>query len=459
MVVLLFAEARDLLPRDNPIYHGSYGLQGLREALERLGGGAAHERLRLRYGAWPRALALFRLIYEGSHHADLPIRKYGGGLFAPGNRESNDDVLRALAVFEDPRHAPSDFVVRSLIELLTKTRIRMRQGGGSKLVPVPVDFGDLSSEYIGILYEGLLDYELRQAPKDDPILFLALGDEPALPLARLEGMDDAALASLVEKMGAKAAAEHGGGEEGDEEDDEDPGEERAEEDIDAEEIAVEANPGEAVVGDEEAEAAQAASDEEWAQRQRAQVWARRAVVAGTGRRVRRTSEKARDLKDGGTSAPQAIFKLPNVRTQPDDAFRLLGGKPIDDFRKDATTTDRGQLARIADKDESLDRLPVDRPEKGRSDLNIEHRRFIDDDCGDVFLALASITFQREVVIEPALRSKKRMDCRTVFPDSLPDPVRRFACWRKQLERRCSVSLLNRLDQSADNRRLAGSGGP
>jgi hypothetical protein len=30
-VVVLFAEARDLLPRDNPIYHSSYGLQGLRE--------------------------------------------------------------------------------------------------------------------------------------------------------------------------------------------------------------------------------------------------------------------------------------------------------------------------------------------------------------------------------------------------------------------------------------------
>ncbi len=31
MVVVLFAEARDLLPRDNPIYHSSYGLSGLRE--------------------------------------------------------------------------------------------------------------------------------------------------------------------------------------------------------------------------------------------------------------------------------------------------------------------------------------------------------------------------------------------------------------------------------------------
>lgn len=44
MVVVLFAEARELLPGDNPIYHSSYGLQGLRELLERAGGGAALER-------------------------------------------------------------------------------------------------------------------------------------------------------------------------------------------------------------------------------------------------------------------------------------------------------------------------------------------------------------------------------------------------------------------------------
>jgi hypothetical protein len=29
----------------------------------------------------------------------------------------------------------------------------------------PIDFSDLSSEYIGILYEGLLDFELKAAPQ------------------------------------------------------------------------------------------------------------------------------------------------------------------------------------------------------------------------------------------------------------------------------------------------------
>ena len=39
LVVILFAEARDLLPRDNPVYHASYGLNGLLERLLAGGGG------------------------------------------------------------------------------------------------------------------------------------------------------------------------------------------------------------------------------------------------------------------------------------------------------------------------------------------------------------------------------------------------------------------------------------
>ena len=78
--------------------------------------------------------------------------------------------------------------------------VRIRQGRASTWVSAPVDFSDLSSEYIGILYEGLLDFELKTAPAGDPVVFLAVGNQPALPLSRLEAMDDKALASLLEKM-------------------------------------------------------------------------------------------------------------------------------------------------------------------------------------------------------------------------------------------------------------------
>ena len=66
LVVILFAESRDLLPRDNALYYGSYGLNGLLEQLDRDEGSLADG-----FGAWPRVLALFRLLREGSHHPGL----------------------------------------------------------------------------------------------------------------------------------------------------------------------------------------------------------------------------------------------------------------------------------------------------------------------------------------------------------------------------------------------------
>jgi hypothetical protein len=198
LVVVLFAEARELLPRDNPLYHGSYGLQGLREELDRAAGGRS-ARLRHRFSAWPRVLGLFRLVYSGSGHEALNILGYGGGLFEPGRAEG-DPVSRALSALEQADNLVADDVVHHVLELLTRTTVRLRQGRGSIMVEAPVDFSDLSSEYIGILYEGLLDYELRRAPEHEPMVFLELGDEPVLPLSRLEEMTVKDRAELLKKL-------------------------------------------------------------------------------------------------------------------------------------------------------------------------------------------------------------------------------------------------------------------
>jgi len=199
-VAVLFAEARELLPRSNAIYEASYGLQGLRAQLDRQAGGRAREQLRHRHSAWPRLLSLFSLVYEGSAHEALPVARYGGGLFTPGDPESTDPVLRALAAFEGPQNNPSDASIHRILELLCRTRVRVRQGRASRTVEAPVDFSDLSSEYIGILYEGLLDFELRRAPQDDAMIFLNLGDQPALPLKRLDGMPNDELGKLLGKL-------------------------------------------------------------------------------------------------------------------------------------------------------------------------------------------------------------------------------------------------------------------
>ena len=152
---------------------------------------------------WPRVLALFRLVRDGSHHPDLPVTAYGGDLFAAGAPDGPDGLSRALHVFESAcfeDEVLADGEVHEMLKLLTRTTIHIRQGRGGTRAVVPVDFSDLSSEYIGILYEGLLDYELKTAPRGDPVIFLSVGDQPALPLSRLEAMEDRALKTLFERL-------------------------------------------------------------------------------------------------------------------------------------------------------------------------------------------------------------------------------------------------------------------
>ena len=289
LVVVLFAESRDLLPRDNALYHSAYGVGGLFAELEKVAARGG-DRLARSWSAWPRLLALFRLVHQGSHHPALPVPAYGGELFAPAREADGmtaDGLTRALHVFETAAFDASrgvfpDRDVHRLLEKVSRTRIRLRQGRQNTLVTVPVDFSDLSSEYIGILYEGLLDFELTTAPPGDPVVFLAVGNQPALPLSRLEGMDDRSLSALLEKM--KDTSSAGDVEQEADSDDaatSDESEEEATDSEDADDLADDAETEVEATDEVDAgTAATAAADHRHITRTRAEVWARRAVEIG-----------------------------------------------------------------------------------------------------------------------------------------------------------------------------------
>jgi len=84
LVIILFAEARDLLPRSLATYSTSYGLEGLYEQLRWAAQHEGRSALEDRQSAWVRLLSLFTLIYEGSPSPVLPVHAYGGSLFHPG---------------------------------------------------------------------------------------------------------------------------------------------------------------------------------------------------------------------------------------------------------------------------------------------------------------------------------------------------------------------------------------
>jgi len=304
LVVVLFAEARELLPVDSPVYHQGYGLKGLLEALERAG----KARRDGRNQAWPRLLALFRLLHRGSPHPGLVVPTYGGDLFRPGDGETSAQE-RALACIEAVTEPPNDEVVYRLLTLLTRTTERVREGSGFRTVAAPVDFTELTSEYIGILYEGLLDYELHRASAG-PVVFLAIGDQPALPLDRLETMSDKQLIALVEKAKVKKTATNEGDSD-DKEDDDDTaddeessaGEADAEPDVEPEPAV----PEDAPVDDARIDALR-----------RALTWAEQAAVVAKLVRAPRGKRGADDpawRADVEKAAKQLIARKPDGSSQ------------------------------------------------------------------------------------------------------------------------------------------------
>ena len=184
-----------------------------------------------------------------------------------------------------------------MLRLLTRTRIRIRQGHKHTWTRAPVDFSALSTEYVGILYEGLLDYELKTAPPADPVIFISVGMQPALPLSRLEAMDDRALKALFKELKDPGAAgddaaddPESAGETVEVEFGDDevaaPGVGGAEEEDDEMELfALQGHrsdqPPEMLPGVQEAEIGYApdSADERGTLRTRAETWARRAAIA------------------------------------------------------------------------------------------------------------------------------------------------------------------------------------
>lgn len=202
IIVVLFSEAKGLLPNENPLYFNHYGIEGLFEILKSAGKSESVDYLDSTNDGWLRILALFRMIYFGSQLSDLNIPKYGGKLFEPGNKDSIDAVSRALYIFENKINDLSNKSLLFILEKLKYGKIKVKRGRGFTYVRGPVDFRELRTEYIGIIYQGILDYELKSSK--EIMLILNAGLQPILPLSVLEGMSDNQIKDLFSKISKEA---------------------------------------------------------------------------------------------------------------------------------------------------------------------------------------------------------------------------------------------------------------
>lgn len=203
MVVLFFAESRGMLPRDIQSYNDSYGLEGLYSQLKIASTHEGKKALKNQYSGWRRILSLFKLVYKGSGHQLIQLQAYGGELFKSGDLDSKDDITKVLAIFESEQYKLSDFDVLNILEKLKIGKIKVKEGNKFIWVNGPVDFSDIRTEYIGIMYEGLLDYSLNRA--NEPMLVLNAGDQPVLPLSHLEVLNDDEIKQLFKEFKSEIA--------------------------------------------------------------------------------------------------------------------------------------------------------------------------------------------------------------------------------------------------------------
>ena len=205
MIVIMFAEARDLLPhRSSQVYRNNYSLTRLLEQLEDTESSLGQEALTTSLQAWPRILGLFDLVHDGSHHESLSIHAYGGELFRPGVGDSDNAVLRSLHAFEHEKATLDDARVLSILRKLKRSKMKANINGKSTWVATTVDYTTMDTEFIGMVYEGLLDYELRRVHEDDgAMVTLRIGQQPMLPISLLESQDDAQLKSLIKTLDKK----------------------------------------------------------------------------------------------------------------------------------------------------------------------------------------------------------------------------------------------------------------
>jgi hypothetical protein len=199
LIFLLAAEARGLLPDDEP-WLESYAVGSLRADLQTIADRSGEELLDRRFDAWPRLLATFRAVHSGVEHDRVRLPGYGGGLFDP-----NRYPFLERAGGSVPR--VSNRVILRILDALQTLEVPVPGAGRERR---PLSYRALGVEQIGHVYERLLDHTAIRADAPAVGLTGTARKEPEIGIELLEGErargEDALLDLLVEETGRSRSA-------------------------------------------------------------------------------------------------------------------------------------------------------------------------------------------------------------------------------------------------------------
>lgn len=191
-VFLLFAEERGLLP-SGELFEQGYGIARELERLIARETEESEEALDATSLTWHRLLATSQALYQGASFENLRMPAYGGSLFDPARfpflTATNEQGTLAVTVSD-----------RVMLHVLRSVQVADIKGEARR-----ISFRDIDVEQIGYIYEGLLGYTAAIADKVTVGLKGTLGEEPEIPLAKLEALasehsDSKKLAAAIRKF-------------------------------------------------------------------------------------------------------------------------------------------------------------------------------------------------------------------------------------------------------------------
>jgi hypothetical protein len=208
LVFLFCAEERGLLMLGDPLFDAGYAVSTLRDQLREVEDLRGAEVMQRRHDAWARLLAVFRAVHGGVQHEAMRLPGYGGSLFDPDRFPFLEGRKKGTSWREqaaDPLPIDNHTVLQ-LLEALQLLQVKVPGGVETRRL----SFRALDVEQIGHIYEGLLDHTATRAA--GPVLGLvgAKGQEPEVPLARLEDLrakgSDVLVEALADETGKSSKA-------------------------------------------------------------------------------------------------------------------------------------------------------------------------------------------------------------------------------------------------------------
>jgi hypothetical protein len=181
LVFLLYAEENGLLPHGNFVYENNYGISHL---VYQIQSRIKDEQYMNKKDAWPRILALFRLIYSGCGHPDVKSIPYDSELFDP----------ERFPELEHPSLVLDNKTIWNFLHNLCYAETKI----GREKVKQKVSYHTIDVEQIGSVYESLIGFSVERA--FEKMVVFKSGENTIRPVSEFINLDDDNLVDYLKSV-------------------------------------------------------------------------------------------------------------------------------------------------------------------------------------------------------------------------------------------------------------------